>query len=204
MVDQLLRVNGPRATAAWSGWPMNWPAFGVVRFTALMCSVMKQMARSTACGLSPSSTPSTKIFGRLHVPLPSSALWRLLRSQTPLHGHLPSPGVLLVLLCSPLDTSSTPCNGSLALFSPAGYGVNGILFAVYQWLALLLLPHLSGVITTSPLLAKELQHGGCASHQDYVFPVASVLNKSKCGLALQQQQQGDGAEPVEGAVHRPA
>ena len=30
--------------------------------------------------------------------LPSPALWQLLRSKNPLHGHLPSPGVLLVLL----------------------------------------------------------------------------------------------------------
>ena len=97
MVEQLC-MNSHRAMAAWSEWLMKWPAFGVVRFTALMCSAMKLLARSTSCDLSRRRLPSTKTFGRLHVPLPSLALWRLLHSQTPLHGHLPSPGVLLVLL----------------------------------------------------------------------------------------------------------
>ena len=46
--------------------------------------------------------PSTKPLGRLQLPLPSRALLRLLRSPKPLHGHLPSPGVLLVLVLARL------------------------------------------------------------------------------------------------------
>ena len=45
---------------------------------------------------------SLKLFGRLWMPLPSRSMWRLLRSMTPLHGHLPSPGVLLVLVLARL------------------------------------------------------------------------------------------------------
>ena len=35
--------------------------------------------------------PCIKVIGRLRLPLPSRALWNLLWSMTPLHGHLPSP-----------------------------------------------------------------------------------------------------------------
>ena len=42
--------------------------------------------------------PAVNIFGRLHFPLPSLGLFRLLFSRRPLHGHLPSPAVLLVLI----------------------------------------------------------------------------------------------------------
>ena len=52
--------------------------------------------------------PCTAPFGRLHLPLPSRALWLLLLSPTPLHGHLPSPGVLLVLGLCLLYTSPSP------------------------------------------------------------------------------------------------
>ena len=41
---------------------------------------------------------SVGVGGRLHVPLPSRSLIFLLASSEPLHGHLPSPGVLLVLV----------------------------------------------------------------------------------------------------------
>ena len=37
-----------------------------------------------------------------------------------------------------------------------GWRIRGLLFGVYQWLALRLLPHFSAVVTTSPLLAQEL------------------------------------------------
>ena len=98
MVEQLLRE-----------WPPGYG--GVERVAHEMASVWGgavysfDVQRHEAVGQDPLPVtyprrrlPSTKTFGRLHVPLPSLALWRLLRSQTPLHGHLPSPGVLLVLL----------------------------------------------------------------------------------------------------------
>lgn len=46
--------------------------------------------------------PRTPPMGRLVLPLPSAQLWSLLRSDQPLHGHLPSIGVLLVLLLAAL------------------------------------------------------------------------------------------------------
>ena len=136
---------------------------------------------------------STKIFGRLHLPLPSSALWRLLRSKTPLHGHLPSPGVLLVLLLARLICPCRRVTAHWHCFLQQGHGVNGLLFALYQWLALQLLPHLSGVITTSPVLAQELQHGGCAPHRVYVLPCCLSAEQERAALGLQQQQGMEGS-----------
>ena len=40
---------------------------------------------------------SIRLVGRLFIPLPSISLIKLLFSSSPLHGHLPSPGVLLLL-----------------------------------------------------------------------------------------------------------
>ena len=45
---------------------------------------------------------SVGVFGRLHLPLPSRPLITLLTSSEPLHGHLPSPGVLLLLVMARL------------------------------------------------------------------------------------------------------
>ena len=45
---------------------------------------------------------SINIFGRLYLPLPSRSLISLLVSSQPLHGHLPSPGVLMLLLLARL------------------------------------------------------------------------------------------------------
>ena len=41
---------------------------------------------------------SIRLFGRFFLPLPCRPLLDLLFSSRPLHGHLPSPGVLIILL----------------------------------------------------------------------------------------------------------
>ena len=45
---------------------------------------------------------SVGVIGRLHLPLPSRLLISLLASSEPLHGHLPSPGVLFLLVLARL------------------------------------------------------------------------------------------------------
>ena len=130
--------------------------------------------------------PSTKSLGRLQVPLPSRALWRLLHSPVPLHGHLPSPGVLLVLVLARLLRPRRRVTAHWHCFLEPGRGVNGRLFTLYQWLALRLVPWLSAVVTTSPLLAQELQRCGCAQQRVLVLP---------CCLSQQQEQLAE-ALPV--------
>ena len=122
-----------------------------------------------------------KLFGRLHLPLPSWILWRLLRSSAPLHGHLPSPGVLLVLVIARLLRPRRIVTAHWHCFLEPGRGVNGCLFALYQFFALQLVPKLSAVVTTSPCLAEELLRCGCAPQRLFVLP---------CCLSQQQEQLG--------------
>ena len=128
--------------------------------------------------------PSTKTFGRLQLPLPSRALWSLLRSPNPLHGHLPSPGVLLVLVLARLLRPRRRVTAHWHCFLEPGRGVNGLLFALYQGLALWLLPKLSAVITTSPLLARELERNGCFHQKVFVLPCCLSQQQEQLGLAL--------------------
>ena len=139
--------------------------------------------------------PSTKSFGRLQVPLPSRALWRLLRSPAPLHGHLPSPGVLLVLVLARMLRPRRRVTAHWHCFLEPGRGVNGRLFALYQWLALRLVPWLSAVVTTSPLLAQELQRCGCAQQRVLVLPCCLSQQQEQQGLALPVPEPGAG-EPL--------
>ena len=133
--------------------------------------------------------PTAKPFGRLHVPLPTRALWRLVLAPTPLHGHLPSPGVLLVLVLARLLRPRRKVTAHWHCFLDPGQGLNGRLFALYQWLALRLVPWLSAVVTTSPILAKELQRCGCASHRVFVLACCLSAEQEEAALALHHRQR---------------
>ena len=91
-------------------------------------------------------------LGRLHLPLPSKNLWQLLRSPLPLHGHLPSPGVALILLLARLFRPRRRVTAHWHCFLERRPGFMGFLFVLYQWFSLRLMPHLSAVVTTSPCL----------------------------------------------------
>lgn len=123
--------------------------------------------------------PSIKSFARLQLPLPSLALWHLLRSTAPLHGHLPSPGVLLVLVFARLMRPNRTVTAHWHCFLDPESNLNGRLFALYQWLALRIVPQLSAVVTTSPVLAHELHRCGCSPQRVFVLP---------CCLSHQQEQ----------------
>ena len=128
--------------------------------------------------------PASPPFGRLLLPLPSRALWSLLRSRRPLYGHLPSPGVLLVLLLARLLQPRRPVFSHWHCFVAPEPGSKNRLFAVYQWLALRVVPHLTKVITTSPVLAKELIRCGCQSARVAVLPCCLNAEQEKVLLAL--------------------
>ena len=123
--------------------------------------------------------PASPPLGRLLLPLPSRPLWRLLRSRQPLYGHLPSPGVLLVLLLARLLQPRRPVFAHWHCFVAPEPGSKNRLFAAYQWLALRVVPHLTKVITTSPVLAKELIRCGCQPARVAVLP---------CCLNAEQEQ----------------
>lgn len=112
----------------------------------------------------------TPALGRLVLPLPSAGLWLLLRSHQPLHGHLPSIGVLLVLLLARLVRPRRRVTAHWHFFFEPASGFKGRFFGVYQWLALRVVSWLSGVITTSPSLKAELVRCGCRSERVAVLP----------------------------------
>ena len=129
---------------------------------------------------------TTKPLGRLRLPLPSRSLWNLLRSTHPLHGHLPSPGVLMVLVLARMLRPRRRVTAHWHCFLEQGSGFSARLFTAYQWLALRLVPHLTAVVTTSPQLARELQDSGCAPSQVMVLPCCLSEKQEQDGLALSE------------------
>ncbi len=128
--------------------------------------------------------PTAPPLGRLVLPLPSHALWGLLRSRRPLYGHLPSPGVLLVLLLARLLQPGRAVFAHWHCFVAPEPGSKARLFALYQWLALRVVPYLTKVITTSPVVAKELIRCGCQSARVAVLPCCLNAEQEKILLAL--------------------
>ena len=126
--------------------------------------------------------------GRLLVPLPSSCLLELLLSSRPLHGHLPSPEVLVLLLLARLLRPRRRVTAHWHCFLEHSPGLNGRLFAVYQWLAQMTVPWLSAVITTSPLLAEELGRRGCSPARIHVLPCCLSAEQEKAALSLPERR----------------
>ena len=123
-------------------------------------------------------------LGRLHLPLPSKNLWQLLRSPLPLHGHLPSPGVALILLLARLFRPRRQVTAHWHCFLERRPGFMGFLFVLYQWFSLRLMPHLSAVVTTSPCLGRELQRCGCSNDQVLVLPCCLSYKQEQACMAL--------------------
>ena len=124
--------------------------------------------------------PCFRLLGRLHLPIPSRQLWRVLWAANTLHGHLPSPAVLLLLLLARLLRPRRKVTVHWHCFLEAGSGVVGLLTSLYQWSALRLLPIFSGVITTSPLLRDALLNEGCPK---------SKVKVLSCCLSEEQERE---------------
>jgi len=131
--------------------------------------------------------------GRLLIPLPSRRWWTLLWSSQPLHGHLPSPGVLALLLLARLLRPRRRVTAHWHCFLERSPGFSGRLFAVYQWIAQATVPWLSAVITTSPLLAAELERCGCRPDCIQVLPCCLSAEQETAALALPERQPAETA-----------
>ena len=127
---------------------------------------------------------SVKLFGRLYLPLPCSALFRLLLSSDPLHGHLPCPGVLLLLFLARIFKPNRKVTAHWHCFLDPGGDFQGFLISCYQWIALRFVPHLTAVITTSSCLASELNSCGVPRRQIFVLPCCLCHKQELMGLAL--------------------
>ena len=127
---------------------------------------------------------SIRAFGRLHFPLPSRSLITLLTSSEPLHGHLPSPGVLLLLVLARLLRPRRIVTAHWHCFLDTSSGLNGHLYGIYQWIALRLLPYLSLVVTTSPVLSAELQHRGCSPEHLFTLPCCLSACQEEAAMSV--------------------
>ena len=193
MVDQLLREWPPgyggvervahELASVWGGTVYSFDVQGRSK-DELDALPVRYRRRVLPCSLS---------LGRMVMPLPSRRLWALLWSRRPLHGHLPSPGVLLVLLLARVLHPRRWVSVHWHSFLEPGPGVEGRMFGVYQWVVLRLLPLLSAVVTTSPLLAQELVRCGCRQQQVQVLSCC-LSDEQECqALAIPARagQQGD-------------
>ena len=129
-------------------------------------------------------------LGRLLIPVPSRHWWTLLWSSQPLHGHLPSPGVLALLLLARLLRPKRRVTAHWHCFLERSPGFSGRLFALYQWLAQNSIHRLSAVITTSPLLAAELERCGCRPERIQVLPCCLSAEQETAALSLAERQPG--------------
>ena len=187
MVEQLLRE-----------WP---PGYGGVERVAHELALVWGGAvysfdaqRQRSCERDPLPVSYSRIrlprltVGRLLIPLPSRRWWQLLLSPQPLHGHLPSPGVLGLLLLARLLRPRRLVSAHWHCFLERSPGFSGRLFAVYQWLAQATVPWLSAVVTTSPLLAAELHRCGCKQERIQVLPCCLSSEQETAALALPERE----------------
>ena len=167
----------------WGGvtYSLDVQAQACLRQDALQVTYPRKRLRSIVLG------------GRLHLPLPSRSLISLLASSEPLHGHLPSPGVLLLLVLARLVRPGRIVTAHWHCFLQTTHGLRGRLFGLYQWVALRVLPHLSAVVTTSPVLSAELHRCGCSPAQVVVLPCCLSSSQEQAALAvsLPVAQEGD-------------
>ena len=127
---------------------------------------------------------SIRVFGRLYLPLPCRSLFALLTSADPLHGHLPSPGVLFLLILARLLHPRRIVTAHWHCFIETTSDFNGWLFGLYQWIALRVIPYLSAVVTTSPLMSAELVNCGCSPSQVVVLPCCLSASQEQVAMAV--------------------
>lgn len=130
-------------------------------------------------------------FGRLLVPMPSRYLLNLLFSAEPLHGHLPSPGVLLILMLARALRPRRHVTAHWHCFLDSSTGLRGRLYGFYQCLAELGVRCLSSVITTSPALAVELERCGCKPERVHVVPCCLSSQQEVTALSLPTRERSD-------------
>ena len=136
---------------------------------------------------------STNLFGRLFLPLPSRSLILLLFSPEPLHGHLPSPGVLLLLVLARLLRPHRFVSAHWHCFLDTTPGFYGCLFGIYQLIALRVLPCLSAVVTTSPVMSAEIRRCGFSTANVVVLPCSLTAGQERAltSLPLPLEREGE-------------
>ena len=187
MTEQLLREWPPgyggvervahELASVWGGtvWSFDAQGFSTVEVDALAVTYPRRRL------------PCTPPVARVQFPLLLPALWQLLCSMEPLHGHLPSPGVLLVLALCRLLRPRRRVTAHWHFFLETHVGLSGLINACYQQLALRIVSRLSGVVTTSPLLREELLRCGCRADRVAVLSCCLSVEQESRALALPER-----------------
>ena len=158
---------------------MSWRPLAVGLFSALMCGVKASWDTILyPWGIPGGVSPALILLGVCTCPCcpvlcGNFCDLRLRCMAICLHG------VLLVLVLARLMHPRRHVTAYWHCFLEPGRGFTGSLYAAYQWIALRLLSQFSAVVTTSPILAKELQRFCCSQRQVFVLP---------CCLSQQQEQ----------------
>ena len=96
----------------------------------------------------------------------------------------PLPGVLLLLVLARLLNPRRQITAHWHCFLETSPDLIGLLMGFYQWIALRLLPCLSAVVTTSPVLSDELQRHGCSPSHVFILPCCLSSSQEQAALAL--------------------
>jgi len=98
-------------------------------------------------------------ISRLYLPLPSRYLIELITASFHLHGHLPSPEVLILLLLARIINPKRIITLHWHSFLDERPGLSSWAQVSYQKIAFLLVPFIANrLVTTSPTLREELKH----------------------------------------------
>ena len=116
------------------------------------------------------------------LPLPCRSLFSLIASSEPLHGHFP----LLLFFSFDFGTFVTPRRIVTAhwhcFFETTG--LTGRLYGLYQLVSLRVLPFLTGVVTTSPVLSAELRNNGCSPAHVVVLPCCLSASQELAAMSV--------------------
>lgn len=126
-------------------------------------------------------------LSRFYFPLPSRAFLGLLFSSSPLHGHLPSPEILIILLVAKIIKPERIISVHWHCFLDERRGFSPFIYILYQRMALFILPFLAkSIITTSPSLRNELKILIPSARID-VLPCSLDLNYEKQLLKVEDR-----------------
>jgi glycosyltransferase involved in cell wall biosynthesis len=122
--------------------------------------------------------------GKLTIPMASLALLQLLRSPEPLLAHLPCPASLAVCLLARLIRPNRP----IVVYWHAFLNRHSKFIGLYEEVAIQFARKCTQVITTSPILRRELQQRGCPREAVLVLPCCISEASEAYSLAVQTRR----------------
>ncbi len=137
-------------------------------------------------------------IGRVLLPIPSITLFKLLTSDRPLLAHLPCPTVLVLALLARLLRPKRSIQFYWHSFLAPRVGIVSKLENIYQSFALRSV-RIFPVITSSPILEKELLNNGILEDNLYLLP-CSLPDKSETEYQMIWERRAKLLNQVKGTL----